>query len=304
MTTAPRPRPPTVMTQVMRPSCEVHGAPELHSYFGVGINSFGSPCVMEAPEALWWSDGAAWDADDETSKKSATVFAANDALLQQGADAKGRKHHLVLAVGASLMPPAPVATWGHTGMHLPFEWVNVIDRDSGESTALFGPRHVRADIDGGKQVATIRWPGGGAAGPGNLAVCCDPADHVGTFASQTPSTVFLGMTHGDTAGALIAFTIANLGNTIIKLLVEKLAAFGSRRLAARLRRSIGRAASRALRALLRATRELGITAFGHAAERVEEEALARAFNVDEAAFEHTAIDDGIADLWDAHVVLP
>ena len=304
MSATPRPRPPATMTQVMRPSCEVYGGPEVHTYLGPGINNFGSPCLMSAELSLWWSDGTAWDAEADTSKKSATVFAANDALLKQGASAKGRQHHLLVAVGQSLVPPAPVAVWGHTGMHLPGEWVDPVSQDKGESTAIFGPRHVKADVDGVTNVATLRWLGGGASGPGNLAVCCDPADVPFTFARQTPSTVFLGMTTADTLGSMVAWVITSVANGILKTLIERVAAHISRPLARYLSRAVGRAATGATRQLLRLARRAGVSAVEAATSAAIEAALASIFNVEEARFDHTAIDDDLADAWDALMVSP
>lgn len=304
MSATPRPRPPATMTQVMRPSCEVYGGPEVHTYIGPGINNFGSPCIMTAELSLWWSDGTAWDVEEDTSKKSATVFAANDALLKQGASAKGRHHHLLLAMGRSLVPPAPVAVWGHTGTHLPGEWVDPVSQDKGESTAIFAPRHVKADVDGTREVATLRWPGGGAMGAGNLAVCCDPVDSPATFARQTPNTVFLGMTTADTLGSMVAWIITNVANGILKMLIERAAAHISRPLARYLSRAVGRAAVGAMRQLLRLARWAGVLAVESAASAAIESALGSIFNVEEAHFDPTAIDDDIADAWDDYAVSP
>lgn len=304
MTATPRPRPSATMTQVVRPTCEIYGAPELHSYIGPGINSFGSPCLMRGEGALWWSDGTAWDTEGSTSKKSTTVFAANDALLMQGGKAKGRRHHLVFVVGVSLFPPAPVALAGHTPFHVPGEWIDPIDQDKGKSIAIFAPRHVKADIDGQHEVATLRIPGGSAMGVGNFSVCCDPADHFGTFASQTPNTVFLGMTMADTIGAIIAWNITNLANTILKLLVEAAISRVSRRLAEYISRQIGRAANVVVREALQAARNLGGRWFAPIAKRAAKKGIAAAFDMPDGRFDHTNIDDGIADLWDEYVVSP
>jgi hypothetical protein len=304
MTATPRPRPPTTMTQVMRPSCEVYGAPELHTYLGPGINNFGSPCLMSAEIALWWSDGTAWDADEDTSKKSATVFAANDPLLKQASKAAGRKHHLVLALGQSLVPPAPVAMWGQNGLHLPLEWVDAATQDKGESTAIYAPRHVRADIDGTHDVATLRWPGGASMGPGNLSVCCDPIDSPLTFAHQTPNTVFLGMTTADTVGSMVAWLITSVANGLLKLLVDRLVGHLSKQLAKYLSRAIGRAALPVVRQLLRLARRAGVYGVETASAAGIDAALESFFNMPDGRFDHSSIDDGIADLWDEHMVSP
>jgi hypothetical protein len=278
--------------------------PEIHTYIGPGINNFGCPCVMTADFSLWWSSGTAWDAEADTSKKSTTVFAANDALLKQGSKAKGRQHHLMLAMGKSLLPSAPVAVWGNAGVHLPGEWVDLINQDKGESTAIFAPRHVKADIDGSNEVATLRWPGGGCVGPANLSVCCDPIDSPFTLAHQTPNTVFLGMTTADTAGCMIGWFIAAVANGVVKLMIQRVAGIASRQLARYLARVIGRAATAAIRQLLRLARWAGVRAVDFGASSAIQSALGSFFNVAEARFDHTAIDDDIADDWDEYVVSP
>ena len=304
MTATPHPCSPTTMTQVLRPTCEVYGAPELHTYFGPGLNSFGSPCLMSAELALWWSDGAAWDSEADTSKKSATVFAANDPLLKQAASAKGRKHHLVLAIGPSILPPAPVAMWGQTGMHLPGEWVDVATQDKGESTAIFAPRDVQADIDATHEVATLRWPAGASMGPANLSVCCDPIDSLGTFAMQTPNTVFLGMTTADTFGALLSWFITDLANGVLKLVIGRVVGRLSKTLARQVSRAIGRVAGAVLRQFFRLARRAGVFAIETAATAAIGAALESAFNLEGGRFDHAAIDDDLADLWDTYAVSP
>ena len=302
--TTPTPRPAKTMTQVMRPTCEVIGAPEVHSYIGPGINNFGSPCLMRSPMALWWSDGTAWDAEKDTTKKSTTVFAANDPLLKQGAQAKGRRHHLVMAVGVSILPPAPMAVSGATGVRLPGQWVSVMDQDKGESLTIFAPRHVKADIAGEQEVAVLRWPGGGAMGPGNLSVCCDPIDHPLTFAHQSPNSVFLGMTRADTIGSMVGWFATALANALLKMVIERSVSWLSKRLARWFSRQILRAASRAVREFLRVLRALGVRGFEPAAQWVAKNGLAAVFNVEEARFDHTTIDDHIADFWDTHMETP
>lgn len=297
-------RPPKTMTQVLRPSCELHALPEVHSYFGPGINNFGSPCLMVAEMAVWYSTGTVWDEARETSAKSSTVFAANDALLKQGSQAKGRKHHFLFAVGQSLLPPAPVAVWGMAGMHLPGEWVDPIKRDNAESTAIFAPRHVKADVAGTEEVATLRYFGGGHRGPGNLAVCCDPFDHPATFASQTPNTVFLGMSQADTWGSQIGWLLATLANGLLKMLVDHVVGHFSELAAKYLRRALAAFVIGVVRQCLAALRYVGVTAAGFAAGAALDRLSSAFFNVDSASFDHTAIDDGIADLWDEYVVSP
>lgn len=292
----------TTMTQVMRPTCEVYSVLEKHSYFGPGINNFGSPCIMVAELAFWWSTGTAWDEDEETSKKSTTVFAANDPLLKQGHNAKGRKHHLIIAVGQSLLPPAPVAVSGATAVPLPMQWVDVIKKDKGESTAIFGPRHVKADVEGTNEVATMRYSGGAARGFGNLAVCCDPMDHPLTFASQTPNTVFLGMTQADTDGAWLAWFIAAAANAILDAVIEKVASGMSKPLRRYVTRLIGRTAGMALRQLLRLARRAGVFVVEQGAAAAIDAGIESAFNMEEGRFDHTDFDDNIADAIEDHWV--
>lgn len=302
MSATPRPRPPHTMTQVMRPSCEVIGLPEIHSYIGPGINNFGAPCIMKSLAAYWWSDGTAWDKDSSTSKKSKKVFAANDPLLMQGAKAKGRRHHLVFAHGVSLLPAAPVADW--VGLGLPLEWVSLVDQNKGESITIFAPRHVKADVEGKHEVATIRFFAGTSMGLGDLSVCCDPADHLGTYASQTPNTVFLGMSTADTMGSLIAWFITNLANTIIKVIVGEIASHLSSRFEHYVTRALANAASLLMAQALRALRWAGGPAITHALPFATDHGLEAAFNMADGRFDHTSIDDGIADLWDEYAVLP
>ena len=141
-------------------------------------------------------------------------------------------------------------------------------------------------------------------GPSNLAVCCDPVDNPLTFAHQTPNTVFLGMTTADTLGSLIAWAITAVANGVLKMLVERVVGMISKPLARYLSRAIGRAASTAVRQILRLARWAGVLTVESAAGAAIEATLGSIFNVEEARFDHTAIDDDIADAWDTYVVSP
>lgn len=229
-----RPPPPRTMTQVMRPDAEVVGPIEMHGYLGLSV---APPGLMKAEFAFWWSEGTAWDTNEKTSKKSRTVFAANDPLIRQDSEAKGRTHHLHYAAGVSLTPPPkPAVAFGA----LPGARRGVFDDDSGESTTIFAPRHVLASIDETHKVAVVRFLDGGYAGPANLGVCCDPLHIPNTIMWQTPSSVFLGMTWGDTVASmatwlwrsalngLLTFAIKKITGHLMDRLIDQMAVFAAK----------------------------------------------------------------------------
>lgn len=303
MTSRLRQRPPTdVMTQVVRPDCEVIGKAELHSYLGPGRITGLAPCPwMYAPFALWWSQGTAWDSDPGSSRKSKTVFAANDPLLQQWSRTKKRRHHLISATGLSIAPqPGMLAVCNDdsAGARLgPFE-----GNDEGSSTAIFGPRHVVASIDGAHTVATLRRNAGGASGWLNFLVCCDPSDHPGTFATQAPSTVLLGMTAGDTAAAITKVASRFVLDTAIHWVIDKVTGGLAGGLAGPALRVIERRFPALVRQVLRPflgpiTDQVasGLAApIEHAVESIR--------GLGELTAD--ASDDAFADDWDTYVVSP
>lgn len=294
-------RPPTdVMTQVVRPDCEVVGRIEMHGYLGPGRIAGLAPCpMMFTPNALWTSEGPAWDDDPESSKKSRTVFAANDALLQQWSHTKKRRHHLVTAAGLSLMPlPGLLAVCNDDSAAArlgPLEGA-----DEGSATAIFGPRHVVASVDGERTVATLRYSPGGASGWGNFLVCSDPVFHPLSTATQTPNTVLLGMTAGDTAAAITKYLSRMVLDLAISWLIDKLTGHLAERLLGRVLRQLERRlpalVSRVLRPfspqLADATASAAAGGLG-----LIDEAIRGELHAD-------ASDDAFADDWDEYMVSP
>ncbi len=203
-----------LMTQALRPDCEVISKFEVHPYFGPGKVMESAPCMM-AGVGVWWSEGTAWDQGPETTRKSPTVIAAHDALLQQHTKATKRRHHLTQAAGFSLtaLPGFPATCGEDSGAARtsPFE-----GSDNGKSSAIFGPRDVLAAVEGTQPVAVIRYNAGTNAGWCNFTVCSLLVDLPIVWSTQTPSTVFLGMTKGDTAAAWIS----TIGTIVTDLLLS------------------------------------------------------------------------------------
>ena len=299
MTSRLRSRPHTsVMTQVVRPDCEVVGRLEHHGYLGPG-KLFGlvPGATMITPHALWWSQGTAWDNDPESSKRSRTVFAANDPLLRQWSRTNKRRHHLVSAGGASILPVTAVlavCNEDSAGARLgPFE-----GSGEGRSTAMFGPRHVVASIDGAKTVATLRFDPGGASGKWNFLVCCDPIAHPYSFATQTPNTVFLGMTSGDTASALTKVASRAVLDLGINWVIDELTGKVFHGLAGPALRMIERRFPALVRSVLRPfSRQLADGAAGLASAGLG--AVAQTLL---GELEADASDDAFADDWDEYAV--
>lgn len=296
-----RHRPPTeVMTQVVRPDCEIVGRLEMHAYLGPGKIAGLVPCPsMFTPKALWSSEGTAWDTDPESSKKSRSVFAANDPLLQQWSRTKKRRHHLIAAGGLSLMPlPGLVAVCNEdsAGAQLgPFE-----GSAEGSSTAIFGPRHVMASIDGARTVATLRYRAGGSAGWCNFLVCCDPIGVPASFATQAPSTVLLGMTAGDTASAISKVASRMVLDLAISFAIDAVVGHFADKLFGRLLRQLERRVPTLVRMVLRPfSKPLADTVAGAASG-----ALGLLDQAIRGELQADAGDDAFADDWDEYMVSP
>ncbi len=222
MTNPIRHRPPTaLMTQALRPDCEVIGRLEVHPYFGPGKALGTADCLMVGV-GTWWSEGTAWDQGPEATRKSPTVIAAHDALLQQHTKATKRRHHLTQAMGIALTTiPGVLASCmedSRAARTSPFE-----GSDNGKSEAIFGPRDVLAAVEGTQPVAVIRYGAGSNTGRFNFTVCSLPMRHPVSRASQTPSSVFLGMSNGDTAAAWISTIVSIVTDFVIDLLIAALA---------------------------------------------------------------------------------
>jgi len=222
MTNAIRHRPPTaLMTQALRPDCEVIGKFEVHPYFGPGKAMGAVPCLM-AGVGIWWSEGTAWDQGPAATRKSATVIAAHDAVLQQHTKATKRRHHITSATGlaVTVMPglAAGCIEDSSAARTSPFE-----GSDNGKSDAIFGPRDILAAVEGTQPIAVIRYGAGSNMGRFNFTVCSLPMRHPVSRASQTPSSVFLGMSDGDTAGAWISTIVSIITDFVIDLLIAALA---------------------------------------------------------------------------------
>jgi hypothetical protein len=307
MTALPAQRPPTaVMTQALRPDCEVVGRTEVHPYMGPGT-ALGLRAEMIGV-GLWWSEGPAWDDHAESSHPSASVFAANDPVLMQRSLAKKRHHHLISALGVSIVPmPGQIAMCLEDSANArcgPFEGSH-----AGKSSAIFGPRHVLAAIEGPKSVAVIRYSPGSHSGRCNFTVCSTPADHFVDRAVQTPSTVFLGMTSGDTVGAWVSTVVCIAIDAAINALIGALCAalfelggpllFG---LAERvLARWLGPIVIGAVRSLIRPVIKKGTKAL---IKFLIRQGIRAAHDGRDLRADPSDGDDGIADLWDDHLVSP
>lgn len=296
-----RRRPPTdVMTQVVRPDCEVVGRLEMHAYLGPGKIAGLVPCPsMFTPNALWSSQGTAWDTDPASSKKSRSVFASNDPLLQQWSRTKKRRHHLIAAGGLSLLPlPGLVAVCNEdsAGAQLgPFE-----GNAEGSTTAIFGPRHVVASIDGARTVATLRYRAGGSAGWCNFLVCSDPIGVPTSFATQTPNTVLLGMTAGDTASAISKVASRMVLDLAIAFVIDELTGHLADKLLGRLLRQLERRVPALVARVLRPlSKPLADAAAGAASGGLGllDQAIRGELQAD-------ASDDAFADDWDEYMVSP
>ena len=185
------------MCQPVRPSCEVTSVVEIHSYFGPGSSPLPGPCIMYSSSALWWSTGPAFHDDPWSNGRSTSVFAANDPVLRVGCEGKNHTHHLRRAVGIVVAPPVnlPAMTNEDSPLGRPGAFH---DRHHAKSKAIHGPRHVRGNFGSSESIAVIRYNAGGAEGPRNFGVCSSITELGNGCAAQTPSTVFLGVTAGDT----------------------------------------------------------------------------------------------------------
>ncbi|MDB4928573.1 MAG: hypothetical protein JWM10_1057 [Myxococcaceae bacterium] len=307
MTALPAHRPPTaVLAQALRPDCELVGYLEPHPYMGPG-KALGLPAEMIGL-GLWWSEGPAWDDHAESSRKSTSVFAANDQVLMQRSLAKKRHHHLVSAVGVSIIPmPGQIAVCMEDSANArcgPFEGSH-----SGKSSAIFGPRHVLAAVEGPKSVAVIRYSEGSHSGFFNFTVCGKPADHFVDRAVQAPSTVFLGMTSGDTVDAWVSTVVCIAIDAAINALIDALAValfelggpvlFG---LAERLlARWLAPVAIAAVRGLIQPMIKKGTKAL---IKFLIKQGIRAAHDGRDLRADPADNDDGIADLWDEYVVSP
>jgi hypothetical protein len=294
------------MTQALRPDCEVVGYMELHPYMGPG-KALGLPAEMVGV-GLWWSEGPAWDEHAESSRKSPTVFAANDPVLMQRSLAKKRHHHLVSAVGVSIVPmPGQIAVCLEDSANArcgPFEGSH-----SGKSSAIFGPRHVLAAVEGPKSVAVIRYSAGSHSGFFNFTVCGKPVDHFVDRAVQTPSTVFLGMTSGDTVDAwvstVVCLAIDAAINALINALTAALFALGGPLVFGFVERLLARwlapVAIAAIRRIIQPMIASGIKAL---IKFLIKQGIRAAHDGRDIRADPSDNDDGIADLWDEYVVSP
>lgn len=293
------PRPPTtVMTQVIRPGCEVVSRLDAHSYLGPGKIVGQVPCaLMFAPFAMWSSEGAAWDDGAATTRRSQTVFAANDPLLRQWSRTAKRRHHLVTAPGLSIAPMPGLAALcleDTAAARLgPFT-----GSAEGRSTAIFGPRHVQASVDGRHTVATLRYSPGGASGWGNFLACSDPTFHPGTHASQAPSSVLLGMTPGDTAAAITKYLARMVLDAAINWVIDKVAGKLGHAGANQLVRMAERRFPVLVRQVLRPfSHQIADAAAGRLGA-----GLQKLDQVARGDFEADASDVAFADTWDEYVV--
>lgn len=295
---------PRTMTQVMRPDAEVIGPLEVHGYVGLSV---APPGLMKSEFALWWSEGTAWDTNEKSSKKSRTVFAANDPLIRHDSEAKGRTHYLHQATGLSLTPPPkPAIAYGP----LPGARRGFFEDDSGESTTIFAPRSVLASIDETHKVAVVRFFGGGYGGTANLGVCCDPMHMPTTIMWQTPSSVFLGMTSGDTwisiaawmwrsaLNGLLTFALKKITGHLMDRFIDQLAALAARWVSEAMRVVVSRVIRPAVAEFLRvhgrgAARSVAKNAGKWGIRQVT--GHAPAVNGSEIS----GVDDQMADLWDA-----
>lgn len=303
----PRFRP--TMCQVMRPGAHVVGPLEMHGYVGLSV---APPGLMKSEFALWWSAGTAWDTNEKSSKTSETVFAANDRLMQHGSEAKGRTHYLLYTAGVSLTPPPkPAVAFGP----LPYSRKGFLEDDSGESATIFAPRHVRASIDGEREVAVIMFFRGSYGGVGNLSVCSDPLHLPLTLMTQTPSSVFLGMTEGDAVASMTMWLVRSVANGILSYAIKKASGHLMDRVIDQMARQLTRYVSEGVRDVLSrvlrpAVSELARThgpgvARG-AAKNATKWGIRQAVGHSPAvngADTSTAADD-IADLWDDYVESP
>lgn len=302
--TLPTARPPRTMTQVMRPDAEVIGPIEIHGYLGLSV---APPGLMKSEVAFWWSEGTAWDTKEGSSKKSRTVFSANDPLIRHGSEAKGRTHHLYHAEGLSLTPPPkPAIAYGP----LPGARRGFFEDDSGESSTIFAPRKVLASIDGTHKVAVVRFIDGSYLGPGNLGLCCDPFHIPNSLLCQTPSSVFLGMTQGDTVASAAAWAWRSGLNGLLNFALKKATGHMADRLIDQMGSAVTRYVSEAARlavvrvirpAVVEFVRANGGAAARNGAKNAGKWGFRQLFNHSPTVNSNdtSSVDDQIADMWDA-----
>ena len=285
------------MCQVVRPDCEVTSNAELHLYFGPGKVLGAIPCTMLAPLAAWWSEGTAFGDEAWSDEKSLSVFAANDAVLRRGVQAKKRTHHLLPSVGTSVtFPFAQPAFFDQDSPNARTGFDS--DTHSGRSTALFGPRHVQAAIGGSNSIAVLRYTAGSSQGGWNFTVCSENLDLPRTHAVQTPNTVLLGMTSGDTATAwitygaqavldyLIGWAVSKIGGALVGGLVAELSH--------QIERRVGRAIAHALEWPIRKAMKKGVS-------RLLRGSLRELLGGREPRLQTPEIES-VADFWDREIL--
>lgn len=195
-----------VATQVMRPDCDVDGW-DVHSAYTSNAHA-----ALFAPVAAWRSYGKSWSPSGDPH--SATVRACGVPLLKKRSEAKRRVHKLM----------APTLGFGlpHSGIIAPGEEKGFTPTDDGEGSCkvTFGPSSVLAEVGEANRVGVMAVTPGAAGGWGNHLVCWDDNFLPTSRASQTPTTVLLGMSGMDYLKTIAQLLMKAVINAIISLLVS------------------------------------------------------------------------------------
>lgn len=195
-----------VATQVMRPDCDVDGW-DVHSCYT--SNAYRA---LLAPVAAWRSYGKAWSPSGDPH--SATVLACGVPLLKKRSEAKRRVHKLMApTIGAGVPASGPITPGEEKGF-TPF------DDAEGSCKVTFGPSSVLAEVNVASRVGVMAVAPGESSGWTNHLVCWDDNFVPTSHASQTPTTVLLGMSGMDYLKTIAQLLMKMVINAIISLLIS------------------------------------------------------------------------------------